>query len=234
MNKPFRVGGNVAARRLSIALLILAALGPGCAAQTLRTLYAFDGYVSSGDGIDPNSSLVIGFGGTLFGTTYEGGASNNGTVFALNPPPSTGGFWRETQIHVFAGGADGVEPTALVLGWDGALYGVTAGGGSGCGTGCGTAFSLRPPSSISPEGWWEGSWIKQTYAFGSDIVLPGTLRSAGGLLYGTSILGGKSPCDAYLGCGALFTLKPRPGRGTHPGRPASCIASRTAPEATAP
>ena len=183
------------------------ALAPRVAAQTptFRTLYAFDGYVTSGDGIEPDSSLVIGFGGVLYGTTYSGGAFNNGTVFALSPPRVPGDSWRETQIHVFTGGSDGVEPTALVLGWDGSLYGLTAGGGSGCGTGCGAAFSLSlRPGETSPE----GSWIKRTYAFNPDILLPATLRSAAGFLYGTSLLGGTTPCDAFDGCGTLFTLIP--------------------------
>src|ERR1035438_3765774 len=103
--------------RLSMVLMALPALAPGGAAQTptIRTLYAFNGYVTSGDGMEPNSPLVIGCGGVLYGTTYYGGASNDGTVFAVSPPPSTGGSWRETQIHVFTGGTDGLEPTALVL-----------------------------------------------------------------------------------------------------------------------
>ncbi len=96
-------------------------------------------------------------------------------------------------------------PTALLLGLDGLLYGVTAGGGSGCDGGCGTAFSLAPRLGSASR---EGSWTKQTYHFGRDIILPNSLRSAGWIFYGTSILGGTTPCDAYLGCGTLFTLEP--------------------------
>ena len=46
-----------------------------------KTLYAFNGYVNSGDGTQPTTPLVIGPGGVLYGTTYSGGISNNGTVF---------------------------------------------------------------------------------------------------------------------------------------------------------
>ena len=194
--------------RFSVALILLSALAPCGAAQApeFRTLYAFNGYVTSGDGIEPDSDLVFGFGGVLYGTTAEGGASNCGTVFALNPPWSPGDSWRETQIHVFTCGRDGVEPTALARGLDGVLYGVTAGGGRGCGGGCGTAFSLTPkwPDSAGPD----ASWSKQTHEFGREIILPNTLRSAGWIFYGTSILGGTTPCDAYLGCGTLFALAP--------------------------
>ncbi|MGD0135478.1 MAG: choice-of-anchor tandem repeat GloVer-containing protein [Bryobacteraceae bacterium] len=190
--------------RLSIALMVLSALAPRGGAQTLTTLYAFNGYVNSGEGVDPTAPLVIGADGVLFGTTASGGISNNGTVFALSPPWTPGDPWKETQIHLFTGGSDGFEPTALLLGLDGLLYGVTAEGGSGCTTGCGTAFSLQP-DAFSPE----GPWTKETYAFNQDIVLPGTLRSVGGLFYGTSVLGGTSTaCDANFGCGALFALTP--------------------------
>jgi len=195
---------------ISIPFTFLA-LQPSSAGQNpfFKTLYAFNGYVNSGDGTQPTTPLVIGPGGVLYGTTYSGGISNNGTVFELVPPDSPSDSWREIQIHLFAGGSDGSEPTGMVLGDDCVLYGVTAaGGGTGCGTGCGTAFSLtRDPggaSASSPE----GSWIKQTYVFGPSIVLPDSLKSAGGLLYGTSLLGGTTPCDAFMGCGTVFTLKP--------------------------
>lgn len=192
--------------------MALPSLARGAAAQTptLRTLYAFNGYVNSADGIEPYAPLVLGCDVVIYGITSAGGISNNGTVFALIPPPSTGGSWKETQIHVFTGGTDGSGPTALVLGRGPSrqpvLYGVTAGGGSGCGSGCGTAFSLTPPrpDSASPD----GSWTKVTYAFKSSIILPGTLLSAGEVFYGTSLDGGTSPCDAFMGCGTVFALTP--------------------------
>lgn len=219
--------------RLSMALLAISALAPCGSAQTpkLKTLYAFNGYVTSGNGIEPDSPLVIGFGGVLYGTTYEGGASNNGTVFALIPPWSPGDAWRETQIHVFTGGSDGLEPTALLLGLDGVLYGVTAGGGKGCDGGCGTAFSLTPtwPNGASPE----GSWTKQTYHFDRHIVLPNSLRSAGWIFYGTSILGGTLRATPTWDAAHCLRWSRR-DRGINPGRPESCTVFRMAQEATVP
>jgi len=190
---------------------LLCALTPNSAAQkpSFKTLYSFNGYVNSGDGIQPTAPLVIGRKGVLYGTTYAGGTANNGTVFELTPARPPADTWQETQIHVFTGERDGSGPTALVPGDDGVLYGVTAAGGSGCSTGCGTAFSLTRKSHAAgsaPSG--SGSWTKDTYAFNQTIVVPDSLRSVGDLFYGTSILGGITPCDAYLGCGTVFTLRP--------------------------
>jgi uncharacterized repeat protein (TIGR03803 family) len=50
---------------------------------TETILYSFTGSTSS-DGAEPYSDLIYS-GGTLYGTTYVGGASNNGTVYSVVP-----------------------------------------------------------------------------------------------------------------------------------------------------
>ena len=45
-------------------------------------LYSFN---SSGDGINPRSSLIFDAAGSLYGTTYFGGADYHGTVFEITP-----------------------------------------------------------------------------------------------------------------------------------------------------
>jgi uncharacterized repeat protein (TIGR03803 family) len=65
--------------------------------------------------------------GKLYGTTYQGGASNQGTVFRLTPNGT------ETLLHSFAGGpSDGAMPEFghLLMDNAGNLYGVTEEGGS--------------------------------------------------------------------------------------------------------
>jgi uncharacterized repeat protein (TIGR03803 family) len=37
------------------------------------------------DGGEPGSALIFGKGGTLFGTTYNGGTSDLGAIYALKP-----------------------------------------------------------------------------------------------------------------------------------------------------
>ena len=88
-------------------------------------LHSFAGYPT--DGANPYAGLIQGPDGTLYGTTYGGGANNAGTVFQMAPDGS--GF---TVLHSFAGyTTDGAGPYAgLIQGPDGTLYGTTYGGGN--------------------------------------------------------------------------------------------------------
>jgi uncharacterized repeat protein (TIGR03803 family) len=63
--------------------------------------------------------------GTLYGTTYEGGQYDRGTVFSV----STGG--DEQVLHSFGGSSsDGHWPVASLINVDGTLYGTTEYGGT--------------------------------------------------------------------------------------------------------
>ena len=68
---------------------------------TYETMYSFHG---SPDGGDPRAALVIAKSGTLYGTTYGGGASSLGTVFEMTKP--TGEPWKENVLFSF-NGSDG-------------------------------------------------------------------------------------------------------------------------------
>jgi uncharacterized repeat protein (TIGR03803 family) len=73
------------------------------------------------DGSVPNSPLVLGEHGELYGTTSSGGPGGYGTVFSVT---KSGAF---TMIHGFTAGSDGAQPTGnLVRGGHGILYGGTA------------------------------------------------------------------------------------------------------------
>jgi uncharacterized repeat protein (TIGR03803 family) len=72
---------------LLAALLAFTALtGAQTSRPTLTTLYNFPG---GGDGANPNAG-VTGSDGVLYGTTFYGGSANNGTVFSLTPPTTSG------------------------------------------------------------------------------------------------------------------------------------------------
>jgi uncharacterized repeat protein (TIGR03803 family) len=99
-------------------------------------LYRFEGFPQ--DGYFPSSVLVQDGTGNLYGVTNEGGTSNFGTVFKVDPSG------KESILHDFAGppdgGGDGASPSAGVIrDAAGNLYGVTGGGGA---YGAGTVFEL--------------------------------------------------------------------------------------------
>jgi len=110
---------------------------------TQRVLYSFTR--ESGEGSAPNSRLVLGSSGELYGTTKFGGVEPNGkgTVFKLVP---TWTGWNETVLHRFAGGADGAFPTGTLLrGKSGRLFGLTSGGGIDNGVyNDGTVYQIVP------------------------------------------------------------------------------------------
>ncbi|HEY7993005.1 MAG TPA: choice-of-anchor tandem repeat GloVer-containing protein [Candidatus Eremiobacteraceae bacterium] len=97
---------------------------------------------------EPLGGVVLGNGGSLFGTT-SGNNINAGTVYRLSPPSMHGGSWTESILYRFSGGADGDMPNdQLIRGRDGFLYGTTYAGGKGdCtyyGAGCGVIYLITP------------------------------------------------------------------------------------------
>ena len=108
---------------VAVLFLCAAVVAP---AQTVTTLYNFAGGKTSGE-TPWYVTLVQGTNGSLYGTTYNGGASGVGTVFSV----TTSG--TQTLLYSFKGGtADGANPTGgLTLGSDGNFYGTTQQGGTG-------------------------------------------------------------------------------------------------------
>jgi len=94
----------------------------------------------------PPLAGLIEVNGVLYGTTYRGGASNDGTVFSI----TTSG--TESVIYNFKGFTDGINPygTLSTLGANNCtLYGTTNEGGYGFGT----VYELTlPTSSCSAKG----------------------------------------------------------------------------------
>jgi uncharacterized repeat protein (TIGR03803 family) len=115
---------------------------------TLSTFYNFCTQTNCADGADPFAVPIQGTDGSLYGTTYEGGAgSASGTVYRITP----GGTLTTLFTFCLQGRSpsncpDGDGPSApLVQATDGNFYGTTALGGAlseDCVIGCGTIFRL--------------------------------------------------------------------------------------------
>lgn len=162
-----------------------------------------------GDGCSPgpgDPGLVMDAQGNLYGTTYEGGTSNNGTVFEL----TAGGV--EKVLYKFKGPkkGDGALPYAgLVLDAStGNFYGTTELGGSGpcklgrVTRGCGTIFELSPPTT--KHGKWRET-VLHSFGVGADGFYPFaglTQNAQSGILYGTASSGGA------FGQGVVFEVLP--------------------------
>jgi uncharacterized repeat protein (TIGR03803 family) len=107
--------------------------------STYQLLYSF-GAEGSGDGNYPQSGVIVGSNGTLYGTTGFGGVTFlGGTVFALT---QSGNTWQETILYKFTGGNDGGAPTGqLIQDSQGNLYGTAGEGGA---FGGGVVFEVTP------------------------------------------------------------------------------------------
>ena len=152
---------------------------------TETVLYSFCSQQDCTDGKTPYASLID-VNGTLYGTTANGGASGNGTVFALSP--KTG---AEKVLYSFPVG----NPTSSLIDVNGTLYGATYTGGD---YDNGVVFALDPDTGAET--------VVHSFGGGADGSNPYTgLIEAKGMLYGATEYGGAH------GAGTVFALDPRTG-----------------------
>lgn len=153
------------------------------------------------DGGSPYGGLALDARGDVYGVTIS-------EVFELSP--SSDGTWTKTVIHTFNGSPDGWFPNGnLVFDKSGNLYGTASAGGNTttCGqNGCGIVFELSPSA-----GSWQETIVHNFDNNGVDGFYPeaGVVSGAAGTLYGTTLLGGKSPTCGTAGynCGTVFALR---------------------------
>lgn len=145
-------------------------------------------------GYDPNA-VVQDAAGNLFGTTYFGGSSNEGTAFEIT---STHQF---KLLHSFTYGS-GTAPRPLTLGNDGNLYGTTEGI-----NGYGTIFQLTPAGAIT-------TLHNFTYG-GGTVPYSGLYQAPNGSFYGAiEYYGNNSNGAEYsfnYGLGPLVQTAPQSG-----------------------
>jgi uncharacterized repeat protein (TIGR03803 family) len=145
---------------------------------TQTILHTFTG---GSDGTNPLGTLLVDPSGAIYGTTSEGGTSNNGTVYRLT---RTGNRWTHTVIYNFPGGASGRFPFAGVIRDPaGNLYGTTTAGAQGAG---GVVYKLAPSGST----WTES--VLYTLVGAGVGSYGGLLRDSAGNLFGVDVNGGAS------------------------------------------
>jgi uncharacterized repeat protein (TIGR03803 family) len=174
----------------AIAAGVLASARVANAQANLVVLHGFVG--EPDDGAAPYGGLTEGLDGTLYGTTFFGGANNRGTIFRMDSDGSNFAI-----LHSFASfPGDGATPYgSLLQASDGMLYGTTGLGGV---NEYGTVFQ------IAPDG--RGFAILHTFSF-ADGASPhaGLIQAPDGTLYGTTDFGG------IFNYGAIFRIAPGSG-----------------------
>jgi uncharacterized repeat protein (TIGR03803 family) len=86
-------------------------------------LYLFCSLPGCADGAGPTGKMVLDRAGNFYGSTAEGGDTNNGVIFEFTPSSGV-----EMVLHSFTG-TDGTSPSDLKQDAVGNLYGVTLTGG---------------------------------------------------------------------------------------------------------
>ena len=158
-------------------------------AGSLNTSYSFCSKSDCADGEYSYATPVQGTDGNLYGTTFLGGANDQGTVFRLS---SSGTL---TTLHSFDG-TDGSEPQAgLVQAGNGAFYGTTYSGGS---KGRGTVFKVTSSGTFTLL----HSFCSQSNCTDGDNPFAPLILGTDGNLYGTTLAGGSH------GDGTVFKITP--------------------------
>ncbi|HLY07023.1 MAG TPA: choice-of-anchor tandem repeat GloVer-containing protein [Rhizomicrobium sp.] len=195
--------------------------------ETVLYSFRYDGE----DGNTPESPLTY-LGQTFYGTTYDGGGSEAGTLFSFEPVSGV-----EKVLHAF-NGDDGALPDRLSHAY-GELYGTTAQGGD---HEAGTVFTFVPkhgPETILYSFCAVGDRANRHSRNCADGYEPsGKLRNLEGVIYGTTVGGGEITCasgkgncgtgfppkiagvshcherNIYHGCGTVFSVDPSTGAET--------------------
>jgi uncharacterized repeat protein (TIGR03803 family) len=160
-------------------------------------LHAFLGYAQK-DGYLPQAGLSFDTAGNLYGTTYQGGAFNVGTVFQLAPVK---GSWKYRVIHHFdnANGGAAYPLGGITQGANGYYYGTTYYGGFAYNAGA--IYRLFQARNV---------WVAQNVFYfleGGDGIGPDSslTMDANGNMYGTTYNGGAGEsCSG--GCGTVYKM----------------------------
>ncbi len=169
--------------------------------------YIFAGFPS--DGSTPYARLARGNDGNFYGTTYQGGTNNDGTVFRIGPDGSYTNLYFFGSFHFDGANSSG----GLVLGGDGNFYGTTSLGGT---NNDGTVFRISANGNYTSLHSFAGPPTE------GDEPIAGLVQGNDGNFYGTTYFGGTnnegtafriSPAGSYTN---LHFFAGHPGDGANP------------------
>jgi len=143
------------------------------------------------DGFAPVATVILDSKGNVYGTTHLGGKSGVGTVYKITPAG------KETIVHSFKGGEDGIFPSSdLMFDADGNLYGTTIYGGQ---FDFGTVFKIAKTKETVLHSFDPSNGDGVT-PFG-DVVF-----DKNGNLLGTTAEGGVPTEYCPYGCGTVYKI----------------------------
>jgi uncharacterized repeat protein (TIGR03803 family) len=172
---------------MTLAALWLVAPQSRIAAQSFTTLLSFDGT----NGANSTAGLTKATDGNIYGTTTEGGANSDGSIFRIT---ANGALTTLYSFCSKSACSDGANPTGgLIQATDGNLYGTTE---------LGTVFKITLDGTLTTLG-----------GTGGQYPLSGLIQGKDGNFYGTTSRGGSSPkCTlrpSYkVTCGTVFKITP--------------------------
>jgi uncharacterized repeat protein (TIGR03803 family) len=150
----------------------------------LTTLYNFCSEPNCDDGANPYAGLVEGSDGSLYGTTFGGGAASFGTIFKFSRDG------KLSTLHDFCSDpncADGTAPLyGSLLRANGRLYGTTPMGGT---HGMGTVFEITADGTFTTL----YNFCSQENCADGANPSGGLVRGLDGNFYGTTSSGGSTP-----------------------------------------
>ncbi|MBV8530245.1 MAG: hypothetical protein JO104_02925 [Candidatus Eremiobacteraeota bacterium] len=161
------------------------------------TEHVIHSFAGNGDCETPDFASLLNVNGTLYGTTFFGGANGDGCVFSFEASNPSATY---QVVYSFKGSPDGEEPEANLIDDNGTLYGTTSAGGA---YGYGTVFSL-PLSGPS------AGQAKVVYSFAGspDGQRPiSDLVRVGKYFYGTTYSGGRHKLGTVFRVSASGTEK---------------------------
>jgi uncharacterized repeat protein (TIGR03803 family) len=153
------------------------------------------------DGFSPSATVILDSKGNLYGTTHLGGKTGVGTVYKIT---SAG---KETILHSFKGGEDGIFPQSdLTFDADGNLYGTTFYGGA---YDFGTVFKIAKTKEVVLHSFDPND---------ADGILPmgDVIFDKNGDLFGTTSGGGAPSENCPSGCGTVYKITFADGASANP------------------